>query len=257
MKGVLLVLLLLGYAVSAHAERVWLVVQGSDSTPVGIARKARALGGKGVVVQTSDCGDPRGIYAIAASVETTPQAAQTALRKTREIVPDAYLKICEVKRASLLAFRVPAVDPSIADVPPGAVNWEDRDRVSTAKALPGGRALIIRRSYEDAADDPLEGRRERVLLGESQKLTPLENNCIDAANATTLGSYIAFQCAREEAGRHLLHDVVVFSGAGVKVKEIRHCRNPRLLNGGRLSCERESVSSSGDLQLSRKEYAFR
>jgi hypothetical protein len=148
---------------------------------------------------------------------------------------------------------VPAVDGSIADVPADAVNWSDDDRVSTVRRLSDGRSLILVRYFVKAASDPLEGRRERVVLAQSQdKTIVLDEQCMHAGKAAAIADRIAFDCAREQAGDHLLHSVKVFSDSGSKLMEIEHCRNPRWEQKDLLTCEEESVGADGQLVLNAK-----
>jgi hypothetical protein len=241
----------------AAAEQLQLVIAASSSSPAGIAEKAKQLSAQfkdGLVIQTSECGDEHNVYAFASGIEDSRAAAQSVLSSTRASIPDAYIKECRLKPDSLLAFRIPAVDSSIADVPAGAVNWSDEDRISTARPLPDGRTLILVRYYAKAADDPLEGRRERVVLGDpSDKTTVLDENCVRAGNAVVSAGRIAFDCASEQAGHHLLRVVKAFDESGSGLKEIQHCRNPRWERKNLLACDEESVGADGKLVLTAKQ----
>lgn len=250
MRPALVLLAVMATAVPVHAEPLWLVIGASDATPAGIAHKAKGLAnGEGLIIQTSDCGDSKNVFAWAAKIEAREAAAEKELNEIKNLPDDAYVKKCEVKPGSLLAYRVPAVDASIAEVPANAVNWSDEDRVSSVKPLPDGRAIIIARYYEPDKEDPLEGRRVRVSLADrSGKIRQLEKNCIQAAGFKSRGGNVAFQCAREEAGNYLLHSVLVFDNEGRKRKELSHCRNP-YFSGSYLWCQAESVKADGTLQL--------
>lgn len=241
---------------SAHAGRLWLAVGASDPTPAGIARKVKQSGGEGgLIIQTADCGDRKNLYAWAARVETTKKAAETAAKELRKTAAqDAFVKSCDVKPGTLLAHRIHAVDPSIADVPGSAVNWEDGDRVSTVIRLPDGRSVAVVRYYEAGGDDPLEGRRSRViLLDPAGTHRELVKNCFDASGFTVRKGYLAFQCATEEAGDHLMHSVLLFDWDGRRMKEFNRCRNPRFA-GGNLHCKAESVKADGTLTLQSVSY---
>jgi hypothetical protein len=250
MRRIIVLCAVMGTAFPAHAERLWLVVGASDGTPAGIAQKVKATGsGEGLIIRTADCGDPEHFFAWAAKIAPTEQAAKEALQGVLRTAGSAVVRNCEVKPGSLLAFRVSAVDPSIADVPATAVNWSDADRVSTVHPLPDGTAIILTRYYEPDKEDPLEGRRERVSLADRQgKIRQLEDNCIEASGFKTRLGKVIFQCAREQAGDDLLHSVLVFDKDGVKRKEVSHCRNPNF-SGPRLWCQAESVKPDGSLQL--------
>ncbi len=242
---------------SAAAEQLQLVIAASSSSPAGIAEKAKQLSAQfknGLVIRTSECGDEHNVYAFVSGIEDSGAEAQSLLASTRASIPDAYIKECRLKPDSLLAFRIPAVDSSIADVPAGAVNWSDEDRISTAGPLPDGRTLILVRYYAPAADDPLEGRRERVILGDpSDKTTVLDQNCMRAGKAAVRAGRIAFDCAIEQAGDHLLHAVKTFDESGSRLKEIQHCRNPRWERKNLLACDEESVGPDGKLVLTAKQ----
>jgi hypothetical protein len=249
MTGILLLGAVIATALPAHAERLWLVVGASDGTPAGIAQKVKATGNrKGLIIRTVDCGDPEHFFAWAAKIAPTEEAAKEGLQEVLRTAGSAVVRNCEVKPGSLLAYRVPAVDLSIADVPETAVNWSDEDRVSTVRPLPDGTAIILTRYYQPDKEDPLEGRRERVSLADRQgKIRQLEDNCVKASGFKTRLGKVIFQCAREQAGDNLLHSVLVFDKEG-KRKEISHCRNPEF-SGPRLWCQAESVKPDGTLQL--------
>lgn len=252
-KVALVALMLLGSTQSARGERLWLVVGASSLSAAEIALKSRLLAihaPDSLVVQTGDCGDRRNIYAWVAEAAASPEAAQTALTRLRSHAKDAYIKRCDVKPATLLALRITAVDSSIANVPESAVNWAEKDRVSSVHPLPDGRSIIIARYFSPVMDDPLEGRRERVILAESRgKRMVLEENCPDPGRMATLHGRIAFHCVREEAAGHLIHNVSVFDKTGEKLAEIEKCRHPEWSGEFVIKCEEESVGPDGQLGL--------
>ena len=175
------------------------------------------------MVQNTDCGDAKRMYVWAAAVTTSAERAQTRLEQVRQMVKDAYIKRCIVKAGSLLELRVSAVDPSIADVPTDAVNWEDEDRVSEERQLADGRTLVIVRRYVQSPNDPLEGRRERVMLASSKgEKKVLTENCIGTAHMAATAGRVAFDCAREQAADQILHVTLAFDDAGGKLAEIEH-----------------------------------
>jgi len=255
-RGVIAAAVIFGISFPAWGERLWLVVGTSDPTAAGIARKARALSPDtpdALVVRTGDCGDKRSIFAWVPEVATSPKAARTALSRLRATARDAYLRRCDAGKGTLLALRITAVDPSIADIPERAVNWEEQDRISTAHPLPDGRSIVVVRSYFPAAEDPLEGKRERVILASpAGNRTILEENCIDPGPVAAKKGRIAFHCVREQAGDHLLHDVVVFDRSGEKRAEIRRCRDPKWCDAQSIECREESVGPDGALMLRTK-----
>ncbi len=255
-RAVIAAALIFGMSLPAWGERLWLVVGASDPTAAGIARKAKALSpgaSDALVVRTGDCGDTRSTFAWVPEVATSAKAARAALSRVRATAEDAYLKRCDAKPGTLLALRMTAVDPSIAHVPESAVNWEEKDRLSTAHPLADGRSIVVVRSYFPAADDPLEGKRERVILADhSGNRKVLEENCIDPGPVAARQGRLAFHCAREQAGDHLFHDVVVFDRSGEKRAEIRHCRDPKWRGVHVIECREESVGPDGALTLRAK-----
>jgi hypothetical protein len=77
----------------------------------------------------------------------------------------------------------------------------------------------------------------------------LEENCINAGAATAQKNHVTFQCVKEQAGDHLMHNVVVFDTSGKKLAEIQRCRNPRWTGEGFVLCDAESVGPDGKLKL--------
>lgn len=247
---------------AAHAEAAWLVVAASDPSAAAIARKAAQLGARldpgarraALVVQMHDCGDPRPMFAWCTAVEPTPERARETLRRLQATVPDAFVKRCEVQRPSLLDLKLSAVDPSIADVPDDAVNWEEEDRISTAQSLPSGAvAATVRYHAKNSADDPLEGRRQRLVLFErSGRRVTLTDNCPEAGNIVADATRIAFDCVRGQAADELLHEVVIVSTSGAPLGNVKDCRSPRLESANVVSCMAETVDADGQLQLARR-----
>lgn len=256
-KFALIALMIISSSLPARGERLWLVVGASSHSAAEIARKSRLLAinaPDSLVVQTGDCGDKKNIYAWVAEAAASPEAAQTALARVRTTAKSAYIKRCDVKPATLLALRMTVVDPSIADVPETAVNWTEKDRVSSVHHLPDGRSIVIARYFSPEMDDPLEGRRERVILtGGKQKTAILEENCPSSGLIATFRGKVAFHCVRGEAGVHLIHNVSVFGKNGEKLTEIKGCRNPGWSGESVIECDQESVDSDGQLSLKRKQ----
>jgi hypothetical protein len=200
----------------AQAECLWLVVGASAASSAGIARK-RLLGSERCRPRSAA---KRWLFAqtIAAS-RARCSLGQSAWRsranaqrldRLRRTLGDAYVKQCVVRPNSLLAFRMSAVDPSIAKVPDDAVNWDEAARVSSTQAVSGGAAIVVVRHYNTGdAEDPLEGRRERVLLRTAAgHLLTLSEDCPAAGDFQTAPAYLAFECAREQAADEVLHEVL-------------------------------------------------
>jgi hypothetical protein len=241
---------------TSWADPVWLVVAASDNSPMAIARKGKSLSrlfSQGLIVRAADCGEKRDVLAYVVERPRSIETATAALARAREIVKDAYLKRCEVKPHSLLAFGISAVDPSIAELPDKTSNWEFQDALSALEPLPDGRAILILRHFVNEPDDPLQGRRERVLIADSEgRLSGLEDNCIRPGAVVVDGDRIAFDCVREQAADHFFHDSVVFDGAGKKILQVEHCRKPRWLGRDQIACDAESVGNEGRLTLQKK-----
>jgi hypothetical protein len=251
-RALLTAILLFCIAPFARGERLWLVIGASDPSAAAIAQKARRLAAgatEGLVADIRDCGENRNVFAWVVSENDAKQALQRA----RETSKDAYVRRCDVKPRSLLALRVSAVHPSIADVPSSAVNWDESDRVSSVRPLPDGRTLVVNRHFVPAPDDPLEGRRERVLLADGAgNLHVLEENCLDSSGSSSKSGLLALECVRGPAADHLLHSVIVFEPSGRKLVEVPRCRTPAWPGSATLACQEEAVRADGQLILRRK-----
>jgi hypothetical protein len=253
-----LVLLALACASSSIAgsepDRVWLVIAASNASAEGIAHRAKAVARalpSHLVVQTRDCGARDNVFALAVVAESA-EAARALLPGVQPIAADAYVKRCDVVPRSLLALRATAIDPSIYDVPDDAVNWDDDARISTSVPLADGRVVIIQRYFVNDPEDPLEGRRERVLLPLAPKSKILQNDCPSAEAFSVRAGRIAFQCAREQAGDALLHEVIVVATDGAVLATVPHCRSPRFASTDRITCDAETVDAEGRLALRKK-----
>ena len=192
-------------------------------------------------------------FGVALDIAGSADAAKDALRRARGVVNDAYVKRCAVAPRSLLALRFPAIDSSIASVPDDAVNWDDVDRISTAINLPDGRDAVVQRVFVNDPEDPMEGRRVRVLLvrrpGQGKVLI---DDCTSPEQFKTSHGLLAFQCAGPDAGDQLLHDVLVFDNDGRQLAKVESCRDPRLPDGSAVTCAEESVNAKGRLKLRTK-----
>ena len=200
------------------------------------------------MVASGDCGDTKPAFAFVAAVSTTRQAAEKSLTDAKRIASDAYLKPCRVQPGSLLALRIGAVDPSIAGVPKDAVNWTDAARITTSRPLDDNTFMVVVRRYLYAPNDPLEGRRSRVLLARPGKPTvTLTDTCFDPGFTATADNLIALECARGEAGGHILHGVEVVTQDGRHLMDIPRCGAPAWAEPRVLVCQEEQVSADGTL----------
>jgi hypothetical protein len=249
-------------AATPAAEPVWLIVAASDPAATAIAHKAKSLAStlpRALIVQTRDCGDKKNVFAIAAKIADSAEDAKAALPAVRNLVKDAYVKKCAVVAGSLLSLRFPAVDASIADVPDSAVNWDEEDRVSTTAALPHNGALVVARYFVNDPEDPLEGRRERVIRPAAAGRTggkTLADDCPGAGGFTESQGRIAFECGSEQAADQMLHNVLVFDAGGAKLADVSRCRKPRFAAPDALTCSEESVNASGKLKLRPKKVSL-
>lgn len=240
---------------TAAASTRWLVLGASEATPGAIAKRARAMAeeagaGQGLVLSTADCGEPRPVYAWAVEVTNDFEPARAALTQLRRRVPDAFIKRCAVRAGSLLALGLPAVHPSIAEVPADAVNWSDADRVSAVRQLSPALSLVLQRYRAALPDDPLEGRRTRVLLVRAGAAPrPLVEDCAGLASAVAGHGWLALACDSEQAADHVLHTVHAFSDSGERAAEVARCRAPKLAADDQLLCQSESVDANGKLKL--------
>ena len=158
---------------------------------------------RALIVQTRDCGDKKNVFAIAAKIADSAEDAKAALPAVRNAVKDAFVKKCAVVAGSLLSLRFPAVDASIADVPDSAVNWDEEDRVSATAPLPHDGALVVARYFINEPNDPLEGRRERVIrpgAGHSDGKT-LADDCPSAGGFAESQGRIALRVRARAGGR--------------------------------------------------------
>jgi uncharacterized C2H2 Zn-finger protein len=237
----------------AAAERVFLVVAASSQQPAGIAAAAARLAPaipQGLTVSSRDCGDPRPVFAFATAIVLSRASAERVLETVKRKIADAFIKPCDVKPVSLLALRMNAVDPSIAGVPKDAVNWTKADGVSTVWRVDPETSLVIVRRFVGEPNDPLEGRRSRVLLvGAGRKFVTISDTCYDPAHPAITPDRIALDCVREEAGNNLLHAVEVTARSGQRLLEIPRCRTPIWADRRSLTCEEEAVRADGKLVL--------
>ncbi|MCG2595102.1 hypothetical protein LZ009_20175 [Ramlibacter sp. XY19] len=242
-----------GQPASTGGEQ-FLVIGASEASAQRIAVRAQQLakasGRPGLVLQVGDCGDARRLFAWSAAVTSSAAEAQQALAQLQRSAPDAYVKRCKVRPGSLLALRVPAVDPSIARVPAQVVNWSEEDRISAVVPLGGTGSAVLVRRYEAAPDDPLEGRRTRVALASGGgELVTLAEDCSGASQFVRGGSWLAFACDTEQAADHVLHTVRAFDDSGVPGGTLPRCRTPAITASGMLACQGEEVDAAGQLKL--------
>lgn len=243
-------------------EPVWLVVGAADPAPAGIARKAKLLAGVapggGLIVRLSDCaGERKPVFLWATTVATSAKEAQAGVADIRDRIKKAVVKRCDAKAGSLLAFRVPAVDNSMADAPKPSPTWTAADRSASVWRLAGGRAVVIAHYYVHQAEDPLQGRRERVQLmlgagagaGKDQKKI-LTDDCPSATGLVVSpdAARLALHCSREVAGGDRYHSTLAFDADGNRLAQVAHCRRPRFVDDV-LICDEETVDRDGVMNL--------
>lgn len=250
----LIAALLISASPSARAERLWLVVGASDSSPAGIARQAKSLSKHfpdGSVVQMSDCGGSENLFTWVARAAATPEEAETEISRLQDAgIKNVSVMPCEVIAGTLLAWRTSAVDASIADVPENSINWSDRDRVSSAHPLPDGRTVLVDRYFDKDDDSPYEGATARVFLASSgHGLLLLDDYCPDAGGFVAQDGLVALNCGLEVAIDFLLHRVEVFDAAGNKISSIDRCRDPAFYGDRIIACQSESVIEDGRVEL--------
>lgn len=234
---------------AASAQDLWLVVAASDSSPAGIARKAKTASQErkeGLIFDARDCVGGKAVFGWAAELADDEVSANEALARVRASFTAAYLKRCRVRPGSLLAVRHAAVDPTIADVPDDVVNWGDEDRVSSAIPLAGGRVVVVVRYYLADPDDNLEGLRQRlIVVGSDQTVTTLMDACAGVGRVRERAGKLTFHCATEQVADQDLHTAYVFDANGRKLAEVPHCRDPAWSTDRVLKCSEESIGDDG------------
>jgi len=242
---------------AAPAIERYLVVGASDSSPQKIVVRATDLEKrtrvKGMIFQVADCGERRALFGWASKLVETTEQAQKELASLKAAVPDSFIKKCHVKPGSVLSFGLPAVDPSIGQVPVSAVNWSDADRVSTVIRLGNAGTLALVRYFRDDPNSPLEGRHSRVQFAkDGGELKTLAEDCTGVATAVHTAKLIAFACESEQAADNILHTVRVFSVSGSDVGSFPRCRKPTLVEPDLMRCDAEEVLPDGSLKLKSK-----
>ncbi len=210
-------------------ERLWLVVGAGAEIPGGMARQAKSLMERfpeGFVVRTTDCGDEADGFAWVAEASLSPETAQAALSRLRGSLTDAYARPCDARPGTLLALRMTAVDPSIADM--SDWGYDPADGVSSAHPLPDGRLILIPRSFEIATNGDYADLREPVFIKEPSggSLRLLVEDCAYPGHFITQGDLLAFDCAQEVFADFLVYGVLVFDRAGRQLAKIERCRYP-------------------------------
>lgn len=245
---------------AAERPKVSLAIAGSFSSlapALAAATKLRPLFPQAAIVASSDCVNLRpGQYLLVAAITADRAAAQSAAERTKTA---AYVERCRQRPHSRVLLGVPLIDTSIEDVPADAVNWGDEDRVSTLVRLPEGGYLWLRRYFEAAPDDPLEGRRVSVQIfgSDPKQSTQLTPDCTDPSFSEKSG-LIALSCSRETAADNPLHQITVYETASAReVLKIEHCRNPKFISASQLACQGEEVDRDGRLRLAHRQVSLR
>ena len=247
--------------VTQNASR-WFVIGGSNSDIPGalqVQHKVLPTRPEATIVASEDCEGLRPGLFLTVVAAADRASALASLQRLRTQVPDAYVRECRPKPDGRIMLGIPLLDVSIDRVPGDVVNWTDRDRISTVQPLSAGGYLWVRRSYEAIPDDVREGRRQAVLFFASDpgQAWLVEADCVDPQFAR-LGDWLALSCAKETAAEQLLHTTRVFSIAGrAAVRSVRRCRKPEIVSATELSCQAETVDSSGELHLTQNRVEFR
>jgi hypothetical protein len=245
--SMLLLASLLLFSGPSLAHRVWLIIGASDTRPSALIKKANVLQARqqgGIVLATKDCGNKPNVYAWSAPPESSEQSARVILEEVRRFSPQAYVKPCDVLAASLLAWGIPAIDPSIAQVPISVVNWEDGEKISRAWTSSSGVKIVQVRMYSESPNDPLEGRREKILMLQSENKTViLAEHCTNFQMGNSRDA-IAFHCVVGATGDKLLYRSYVFTDQGQKLGQVENCRLPNYTLG-KITCTETLVDAEG------------
>lgn len=251
-----LVLLGCAWQSDARSDTVWLVIGASGKSLVSLIEAKQRLirdWPQATIMVTDDCVNVKpGFFVLAAEVASSKVQAQQAVTKLRQLVPDAYLKQCDILDKSRLAMRIPLVDSSIEKVPADAVNWGDEDRVTELILLNNTDFLIVQRVFDPGDTGFREGRQQKILFfrDDPNKSILLNSDCWDFGGLYYHYPFLAFHCADQVAGDYLIHKCEVhrLEPPG-KIFQKLYCRNPVLLGDKRLRCEEEAVDAEGELSL--------
>jgi hypothetical protein len=221
----------------------WLAIAAARADAAGavrLAQEVRRTSREATVVVSDDCAGFRpGFFLVVLRSRSAVEAdADTATLKAR--FADAYRRECKPVAGGALATGLQAVDDSIFEVPANVVNWNDSDMVSTVQSQ-GNDSIWIRRWYDPAPEDPLEGRRVSVLL-RSNRGEPVEllRRC-SGAEAVFGQDRVAVTCETTVAGDDLLHTIHVFDlKSAKKVQTLDRCRDPKFGTDGTMTCQPES-----------------
>ena len=240
----------------------WLLVAGSSRTVSAALQVNKKIAVKWphvTIVASDDCqGLKPGLFLTVAETSKDRPSAEDTLPKLKVDVPDSYVRECRPKSDTMLSLGLPLVDPTIEHVPSDAVNWSDRDRISSVIKLPTSGYLWIRRWYLADPNDPREGRRESLLFFAQNPHSPIELQADCAAPyARQLSHWLALSCERGVAADNLLHETVVLDTAsGKAVYSVQHCRKPEFISDSEITCEDEKVNAEGQLALKTKRLQF-
>src|ERR1019366_1114083 len=247
---------------SLGAETKWLAVVSTNPSvqrAIAGARQLHAASGVVTVVASDDCMNLKpALFLTVAGIFDDQETAQRTVSAVHKPIRGSCVRACGPKPASRVHFGINAVDASIFEAPPDAVNWTDEDRLSEVRAA-GSMFVWIRRRYEKGKNDPREGRRTSMYLfktdpSSAQKLT---SDCADT-QVVVSDSLVALACARETAGDNLLHQVQVLdTRSGRALQTVDRCRNPKFIIGAELTCEAEAVGPDGVLKLTPKRLSLR
>jgi hypothetical protein len=251
-----------GASVSGDTARRWLVVAATRTTVVAAIDAARELSRRwpdAHLVASSDCEALKpGLFLVAVAVDSDRTRADAALQRVKAAIPDAYVRECRPTVASTMAAGVPLIDPSIQRVPADAVNWSDADRTSAVVPLDHG-FVWLKRWYAADPNDPLEGRRESVLIvtDRPDRAKELKSRCTDAA-AVPNGRWIAITCVTGTAADNVLHETTVFDlVTGQELKTVPRCSDPAFDSDTSIRCGMEAVGPDGTLRVTPRTVPFR
>lgn len=239
----------------------WFVIAASSKSVSDIIAAKKSLGTEwshSEIINSDDCTNfSSGLYVLIVRRYHSQEEAKKEVTNLKSRIPDAYIKQCNIKKNSLLAYNIPTVHNSIEAVPAETVNWTDVDRVSNIHLLNDGFALIELRIYKNTSEDPWEGRRTQIVFKDSKsgKKQLIEENCFDFGAPSAKNNLVMFHCAHTIAATHYIHRVVLYDIANSKIiKKIEYCKDPKLENEKNFKCMKESVNADGELVL--KEYKF-
>lgn len=222
-----------------------------------LSKKFKALS----VISSNDCTNLKpGLVLYVADKVHNKADAKKALNKAKALVPDSYLRKCNIKPNSLLSNGFSYIHDSLFKLPEDTISWTFDDVMSELVPLNENISFLVEKKFNGDINDEVEGRQSALYYVEPNSTKPklILNQCWDFASPSQKNKLLVFQCMTGMAANHYIHTVYAYNITQNNISfKKEFCQQSSIKNEKLIACLEESVDANGELKLVPREFEIR